>query len=234
MSSSKAFNDIGSVINFTSNPRDKVEIFPLTYYHVNIHNNDELKKDLVNKIVEDVKELEVPEGWFTNKLMTSFNGEPKGKEIFFGENDEYQKKLTKAYTECFNKIFDRKFEVVIDEIWYNVYVDGEYQETHDHLGGISGSHFSCIHFLSFDEKNHEPVVFRDPLRQLRNLSLELDQNNYSDHCIPIIKEGDMLMFPSYLSHEVKPGKATPDYPRISIAFNVKVLYYESKKHDRRN
>lgn len=234
MSSSKAFNNIGDVINFTSNPRDKVEIFPLTYYHVNIHNNDELKKGLVDKIVEDVKELEVPKGWFTDKLMTSFNGEPKGKEIFFGENDEYQNKLTKAYTECFNKIFDKKFEVIIDEIWYNVYVDGEYQENHDHLGGISGSHFSCIHFLSFDEKNHEPVVFRDPLRQLRNLSVELDQNNYSDHCIPIIKEGDMLMFPSYLSHEVKPGKATPDYPRISIAFNLKVLYYDSKNNDRRN
>jgi len=32
-----------------------------------------------------------PEGWFTNKLMTSFAGEPRGKEIFFGEDQTYQK-----------------------------------------------------------------------------------------------------------------------------------------------
>jgi len=231
MSSSKAFDSIDGVVNFISNPKVQVQIFPLTYYHVNIHNNDELKKVLVDKIVEDAKELEVPKGWFTNKLMTSFNGEPEGKEIFFGENDEYQNMLTKIYTEHLNKIFDRKFKVAIDEIWYNVYINGEYQEEHDHLGGINGSHFSCIHFLSFDEKNHQPVVFKDPLRQVRNLCVELDRNEYSEHCIPIIKEGDLLMFPSYLSHEVNPGKATPDYPRISIAFNIRVLYYDSKNHD---
>jgi len=231
MSSSKAFDSIDGVVNFISNPKVQVQIFPLTYYHVNIHNNDELKKVLVDKIVEDAKELEVPKGWFTNKLMTSFNGEPEGKEIFFGENDEYQNMLTKIYTEHLNKIFDRKFKVAIDEIWYNVYINGEYQEEHDHLGGINGSHFSCIHFLSFDEKNHQPVVFKDPLRQVRNLCVELDRNEYSEQCIPIIKEGDLLMFPSYLSHEVNPGKATPDYPRISIAFNIRVLYYDSKNHD---
>ena len=232
MSFSKDFKDVNDVVNFTSNPKDRVQIFPLTYYHVHISSNDQLKKVLLNKIVEDAKELKVPEGWFTNKLMTSFNGEPTGREIFFGENTEYQDMLTKVYTECFNKIFDRKFEVSIDDIWYNVYVDGEYQENHDHLGyGTSPSHFSCIHFLSFDEKNHEPVIFRDPHRQLRNLSIELDKNNYSDDWVPNIREGDLLMFPSYLSHEVRPGKPTPDYPRISIAFNFRVLYYESKKND---
>ena len=236
MSFSKAFKDSSDeevIVNFTSNLRDKVEIFPFTYYHVNIPNNNVLKSILLNKIVEDAKELEIPEGWFTHKLMTSFNGEPTGREIFFGENTEYQDMLTKVYTECFNKIFDRKFEIAIDNIWYNVYINGEYQENHDHLGyDVNPSHFSCIHFLSFDEKNHEPVVFRDPHRQLRSLSIELDKNNYSEDWTPNIKEGDLLMFPSYLSHEVRPGKPTPDYPRISIAFNFRVLYYDSKRHDR--
>ena len=49
--------------------------------------------------------------------------------------------------------------------------------------------------------------------------VELDRNDYSATWCPHTKEGDFIMFPSYLSHCVKPGKPTPDYPRITIAFN---------------
>jgi hypothetical protein len=231
MESKKALNPIGDKIKYSSKPKTEVKVFPITYYHLNVRNNDKLKELLVDKIVEDAKNLPIPKGWFTNKLMTSFDGEPRGKEIFFGEDQKYQKILEELYTECINTVFDRPFTISIDEIWYNVYMNGEWQEEHDHIGGINGSHFSCIHFLSFDKKNHEPVVFRDPYRQIRNLSLELDRNNYNSAWIPDIREGDFLMFPSYLVHEVKPGKPTPNYPRISIAFNFRVLSYNSKDYD---
>jgi len=204
------------------------QIFPITYYHLSITDNDTLKELLVNKIVEDAKNLEIPEGWLTNKLMTSFDGEPRGKEIFFGEDDTYQKVLEKIYGACVNAVFDAPYKIDIDEIWYNVYMDGEWQEVHDHVGGPYGSHYSCIHFLSFNPEIHEPVEFRDPLGQLRNLSVELDRNNYSHIWNPHIKEGDFIMFPSYLSHCVKPGKPTPDYPRITIAFNFRVLDYQGE------
>ena len=204
------------------------QIFPITYYHLSILDNDTLKELLVNKIVEDAKNLEIPEGWLTNKLMTSFDGEPRGKEIFFGEDDTYQKVLEKIYGACVNAVFDAPYKIDIDEIWYNVYMDGEWQEVHDHVGGPYGSHYSCIHFLSFNPEIHEPVEFRDPLGQLRNLSVELDRNNYSHIWNPHIKEGDFIMFPSYLSHCVKPGKPTPDYPRITIAFNFRVLDYQGE------
>ena len=204
------------------------QVFPITYYHLSITDNDTLKELLVNKIVEDAKNLEIPEGWLTNKLMTSFDGEPRGKEIFFGEDDTYQKVLEKIYGACVNAVFDAPYKIDIDEIWYNVYMDGEWQEVHDHVGGPYGSHYSCIHFLSFNPEIHEPVEFRDPLGQLRNLSVELDRNNYSHIWNPHIKEGDFIMFPSYLSHCVKPGKPTPDYPRITIAFNFRVLDYQGE------
>ena len=236
-----SFKDVNSPVNFLSKEssnqvpivrRDDFarRVFPITYYHLSMNDNDTLKELLVDKIVKDSENLPIPEGWTTNCLRTSFDGEPRGKEIFFGEDETYQKVLEKRYGACINAIFDAAYKVDIDEIWYNVYVNGEYQEEHDHLGSIGGAHFSCIHFLSFDRENHQPVVFRDPLRQLRNLSLELDRNKYDDHWIPDVAEGDLLMFPSYLSHEVKPGKPTPDYPRVSIAFNFKVLYYNKKEY----
>lgn len=231
--------DIKSPINFIKNNTSKQipleqsgnfvqKMFPITYYHLSMTDNDTLKELLVNKIVADAKNLEIPEGWFTNKLMTSFDGEPRGKEIFFGKDDSYQKVLEKRYGACINAVFDAPYKIDIDEIWYNVYMNGEWQEDHDHVGGPYGSHYSCIHFLSFNPEIHEPVQFRDPLAQLRNLSVELDRNNYSHTWMPNIKEGDFIMFPSYMTHCVQPGKPTPDYPRITIAFNFRVLDYQGE------
>ena len=31
-----------------------------------------------------------------------------------------------------------------------------------------------------------------------------------------------MMFPCWLEHEVRPGKRTPDYPRVSVALNINV------------
>ena len=231
--------DIKSPINFIKNNTSKQiplgksgdfvrKVFPITYYHLSMTDNDMLKDLLVDKIVEDAKNLEIPDGWLTNKLMTSFDGEPRGKEIFFGEDDTYQKILEKRYGACINSVFDAPYKINIDEIWYNVYMNGEWQEDHDHIGGPYGSHYSCIHFLSFDPEIHEPIQFRDPLMQLRNLSVELDRNNYSHIWMPNIKEGDFIMFPSYLTHCVQAGKPTPNYPRITIAFNFRVLDYQGE------
>ena len=237
-----SLENIKSPINFIKNDTSKqiplgksgdfvCKVFPITYYHLSMTDNDKLKDLLIDKIVKDAKNLEIPEGWFTNKLMTSFDGEPRGKEIFFGEDDTYQKVLEKRYGACINAIFDAPYKIDIDEIWYNVYMNGEWQEEHDHVGGPHGSHYSCIHFLSFDPKIHQPVEFRDPLSQLRNLSVELDRNNYAHTWYPELKEGDFIMFPSYLSHSVKPGKPTPDYPRITIAFNFRVLEYQGEMYN---
>ena len=38
------------------------------------------------------------------------------------------------------------------------------------------------------------------------------------------------MFPAWLEHEVKPGKPTPDYPRISMAMNIKILQMGEDKY----
>ena len=34
------------------------------------------------------------------------------------------------------------------------------------------------------------------------------------------------MFPSYLEHEVKAGPPTPEYPRITISFNIRLNKHE--------
>ena len=56
---------------------------------------------------------------------------------------------------------------------------------------IQSRHFSFIHFLCYDERDHKPPEFRDPLSQLRNLSLELDS----------IETGERFMFQKFVNEE---------------------------------
>ena len=76
---------------------NQVQIFPVTYFKALIEDNETVKNILVPKIMEDSKDLEIPEGWLTNKLMTSFMGEKPGKEIFFGQDRTYQSLLETRY-----------------------------------------------------------------------------------------------------------------------------------------
>lgn len=195
-----------------------LELFPVTIFKIRVENNDRLKEVLVPDILKTSNNLTIPEDWTTNKIKTSF-----GQEIDVIKRN--RDLLEEEYIECMREVFDKEFNVDIDTIWYNVYTDGEYQEVHDHLGTpLRPSHFSFIHFLSFDEKIHQVPEFHDPLAQLRNLSVELDRSRCGDVYVPNITEGDLLMFPSYLQHCVPPGKKT-NYPRITLSFNIRVTQY---------
>ena len=209
---------------------NRFQIFPVTYFKSQIEDNDTVKKLLVSKIVEDAKDIPIPEGWFTNKLMTSFGGEKPGKEIFFGKDRTYQSLLETRYANCIDSFFgNTPYKISITEIWYNCYINGEFQEPHDHIlmpnkNNLS-THFSCIHFLSFYSTRHKPVQFHDPIDQIRCFSYELNGNGYKERVYPDISEGDFIMFPSYLIHSVEPSPHTFDYPRITISMNIRVLEY---------
>lgn len=208
----------------TESGLEKLEIFPITIFKAKVPDNNNLKSLLSSRIISNSNLVKIPSKWSTNKVKTSFEGEPEGSEIF-SEDSPYLKMVSEKYAECMQYIFDREFTFYINKIWYNVYSDGEYQEEHDHLGNpFNQSHFSCIHFLSFNPEEHTSPEFIDPLCQLRNLSIEFESNRWGEIYSPIIEEGDLLMFPSYLVHRVLPCKKT-DYPRITISFNMTVLSY---------
>jgi len=195
-----------------------IELFPVTVFQTQIKNNNLLKKVLIKDILNSAKNLEIPETWITDKILTSFTEDSNIIE-------KNKLLLENTYLDSISEIFDREVEVDIKKIWYNIYLNGEYQEEHDHLGGIfNQAHFSFIHFLCFDERDHKPPEFRDPLSQLRNLSIELDSNKWGEVYVPKVREGDLLMFPSYLQHSVPAGNKT-SYPRITLSFNISVTRY---------
>ena len=199
-------------------------LFPIHIYQNRIKENHLIHDEVLLKInqIHKKKDLEKPEGWLTDKLYTSFNYKDLNLELFSGT------KTLNLYYEYIHKFFDLDVEVIIDEMWFNYYIDGDYQEVHTHVSNNifnPQSNFSCIHFLSFNPEIHSPVIFVDPNEHLRYSSLEMNCNYYDSRYAPKIREGELIMFPSYLQHYVPKSPPTPDYPRITIVFNLRVLRY---------
>ena len=198
-------------------------IFPVTVYKTRIKDNDFLKEKIVSGVEAALSELDSPEDWATDNLKTSFEGEPKGKEVLVGKNNVL---LKKYYSDAIYEIFDREITwEIVDDIWYNYYERSSYQELHEHIADpFQKIHFSCIHYLSYDREVHTPAEFQDPISAIRAHSLTLDKDFVGDFYIPQVEEGDLIMFPSYLQHRVLPQKVS-DIPRITLSFNFRLLRY---------
>lgn len=206
------------------NRRYRRELFPITIFQSSVEDNERLKSILIPEIESSKRSLkDSPPGWLTNKIITSFENDEINEPFVKGDLGS---EMRRQYLKVINSFFDDDWEIMITNLWYNYYINGEYQEGHEHvLPALNDIHFSCVHFLSHNDELHSPLAFSDPLKTIRGLSLEMNSNAYSERYVFTPREGDFIMFPSYLSHEVKAGSPTPEYPRITISFNIKVLKY---------
>jgi hypothetical protein len=199
------------------------EIYPVYYHHSRVEDNEKLKQLILPFVAGTMDRAKTPpDGWLTNHLITSFENDEINKE-FFLEN-EMSQELHGQYREVLKSFFDMDYDAEIVNLWYNCYENGEYQESHRHLGNpLEPIHFACVHFLSYNPEIHQPLVFTDPLTVYRNMGL--DEFYHEEKHRVVAKEGDLIMFPSWLEHEVKAGPPTPDYPRITLSFNIKMHRY---------
>lgn len=201
------------------------ELYPISIFHGSVSNNQRLK-NLVIPYIEKTRHQfkKSPEGWMTSSVITSFQNLEVNSALF--DDGEIGKEVQSQYSDVLKNFFDDELEADISMLWYNYYENGEYQEGHTHMGSYNNPlHFACVHFLAFDPKIHSPLVFTDPLSKIRSTSVEMKCSKYEEKQSMNVKEGDFLMFPSYLEHAVKSGPPTPNNPRITISFNIKVLKY---------
>ena len=131
----------------------------------------------------------------------------KEKKFFTKENNSI---LIDYYNKAITELFDKEVAwEIVDDIWYNYYEKGSYQELHEHIASpFQKIHFSCIHYLSYDKEVHTPAEeFQDPISALRAHSLTLDKDFVGDFYIPTVEEGDLIMFPAYLEHRILSTKS---------------------------
>lgn len=201
--------------------RYRKAIFPTYIYHSNLKGKNQLlKSKLIPKIEQSLKDYPAPDksppGWISDNIITSWGRHSLNYRLFIQPAE-----VRECYNEQFFKIFGLTMSQSIQytDAWFNYYVDGQYQEPHDHVNpdyNTPDPHFSAIHFLQYDKTRHRPVEFIDPNSKLNRRHLR------TDRFAPDIEEGDLIVFPCHLTHFVTPSEPTPDYPRITVAFNINI------------
>jgi hypothetical protein len=200
----------------------KHSLFPTHVSQHRVSNAKQIKDfflPLITSLVEENKEeIHSPDSWFRSDLLTSFSNKKLNDELF--SNNVHLKS-------CFNEVFEEFFEQKavsgqITHTWFNYYCNDSYQEWHNHVGNEIIPDLSFVFFLSYDHDNHGPLLFKDPLHCTKNLTKEGRIFNYNSTWAAPVREGDMVIFPAYLEHSVKPGVRGQKYalPRITISGNV--------------
>ena len=96
--------------------------------------------------------------------------------------------------------------VVISNAWCERARKYDYHPVHQH--GAVG--FSAVLYVEFDSSVHEATKFYSPF----NDPATGDLMEYQ----PFVKEGDLVIFPSYLLHEGPVNKS--DKERVIVSFNI--------------
>ena len=105
------------------------------------------------------------------------------------------------------------FKIELIGMWENLYKQKDFQEPHIHIK----SNFSFIIYKKL--KDGSNTVFVAPHRYISEYCWGEDESIYKTGFKPLLKEGQIIIFPSFLEHYVLPSSDSK-----TIAGNIKFEY----------
>lgn len=125
------------------------------------------------------------------------------------------KPLTNAIKHNVPRCDDQELGDLFISTWVNINNRGNYNSRHTHSNGIN--FLSGVYYVTVP-KNSGNIVFFDPKSMIFSSAPdgEYYRRSASEVCEP--KENMLLLFPSWLEHEVEQNNTDED--RISISFNL--------------
>lgn len=202
------------------------EMFSTPIFHLRASNHEEIKNYVDKEIYPEFEKIGYNSN-HCNVFSDYFPGAPKLDQTLL--SNLYQKdmfQLLEFIGFDKNETWD-----IYPLFWYNITGEGGWQEQHDHISAPLPSQLSGIHYVQFDENEHQAAEFESPVASLlRSMTPHQDKNKSPDffkhiHAIPkTVKEGDIIVFPSYLKHAVNIQKSAKE--RISIAFNMGIWNHD--------
>jgi uncharacterized protein (TIGR02466 family) len=192
---------------------------PIGHYHID--NFDNLSKILNSFDLENCTKR-VGEKYLSDwdcNVKTGLDIERNNSE--YGWVPEFINHIEKYIYEYISSIslYDLPIETLMPPPWVNIYEFNDFQEIHEHLG--SQNLISYCYFHKLPER-HGKFVLVDKNANNFYLGQENTQllKTVGGNFVPQVKEGDLIIFPSWVSHKVTLNKSTDQ--RISISGNVKV------------
>ena len=186
-------------------------LFPVIIHRFNIPNFKDIEKTLIKNSYEQRKKD--PKG----RIISNRGGWQSS--IFRGEDNIIRSTLFSSLSSYFesNKIFE--CNIGLEGWWININGKGDYNELHHHpscdLSGV---------FWIKTPVDCGSIVFNSPqdfvqAKELKYYSSQVkeDWKQFgSYHFSPTA--GFIMVFPSFLLHQVRPNQSTED--RISVSFNL--------------
>lgn len=183
-------------------------IFPTDLYFVDIYNeseNENYKKELISLSNTE-----------TSKIFSNRNGWQS--DITLWKNEIFKPLLEKSSSiiqSIISDISNNRPEFVIRSMWGNINPKGGYNLTHVHPTGW----MSAVYYVSLP-KGCSGITFEDP-RPAKLMDFQQSCLVNTNHFTYMPKEGELVLFPSWLPHFVDSN--TTEENRISISFNVELL-----------
>ena len=104
--------------------------------------------------------------------------------------------------------------------WMNVYGKGSYQEAHQHVS--TGEQLSYCYFSKLPEGSGKFGFWNELFRLYSTTNLYQNLNiDVMEWASPEVKEGDLLIFPSFLIHQVTYHGV--DDLRVTVSGNVRMV-----------
>jgi len=194
------------------------KLFPTPVFHFRVENYQKLNTELENYILNLRKKDE--------KGQKKSNAGGWHSHNFDLNNDNTAKKFAKIFEEFYKKVIINEMgwkydsnKVKMEAMWSIINKKGSFNIQHNH----ANAYLSSAYYVRYPEKSGS-IKFFDP-REQKNIRYPKIKN-YTDISAVITeitpKEGDLLIFPSYLYHSVSENLSEDD--RIIVSFNINIDY----------
>ena len=200
------------------NQRNVYELFPDPIFHYKLENYKQINKELLNYILELQKKDKKGNnrsnrgGWHSPNFDLVNPGPPIN---FINSFKDFLKHIIED--EIGWEYIPNKQRVVA--MWAIINKKNSYNVKHNH----QNCYLSSAYYIKKPE-NSGDITFYDPKESKTYRFPEVEKHtNYSAESVTIKpEEGDLLIFPSYLYHDV--GVNLSDEERIVVSFNFDIGY----------
>ena len=200
------------------NQRNVYELFPDPIFHFKLENYKQINKELLNYILELQKKDKKGNnhsnkgGWHSPNFDLVNPGPPIN---FINSFKDFLKHIIE--NEFGWEYVPNKQRIVA--MWAIINKKESYNVKHNH----QNCYLSAAYYIKKPE-NSGDITFHDPKEVKTYRFPEVEKHtNYSAQSITIKpEEGDLLIFPSYLFHEV--GINLSNEERVVVSFNVDIGY----------
>ena len=185
-------------------------LFPQFYYHGEVEKHQQLKDKLLSELTDD--KLSQPKEWNCS-VQSSFETENNFSWDYFYEC--IKPNLLDMHQQLKGNPLH---QFTMTEAWLNKYGRGDSQEVHTHIGADNCT-FSCSYFAQY-ALNDARFLFYDPDQTKHLGEFTKHYSGVVNTWFPDVQEGDIIIFPSWLHHQVEPHRS--DTTRITVSANFKV------------